>query len=105
MKKGEKVEDMFERFSSIVNNLEALGKKMVEGDIISKILMSMGPEWDSKINAIQESKDTNKISYDELRGNLMTYEVTHLNKLGGGDERRRSHLRLVLPPRRKKPWR
>ena len=80
MKQGEKVEAMFERLSNIINTLDTLGRKFAEGDVIRKILRSMTPEWDSKINAIQEAKDKNKLSFDELRGNLMAYEITHLNK-------------------------
>ena len=93
MKQGEKVEDMFERLSSIINALDALGRKFAEGDVIRKILRSMTPEWESKINAIQEAKDTNKLSFEELRGNLITYEITHLNKSSFVEDRKKIALK------------
>ena len=36
--------------------------------------------WDPKVTAIQEAKDTKKLSIDELMGSLMTHELTLKNK-------------------------
>ena len=41
MKDGEKVEDMLGRFSNNVTNLNLLGKKMTEKEIVNKILRSL----------------------------------------------------------------
>jgi len=95
MKEEEKVDDMFERFSSIINNLDALGKSISEGEIVRKILRSLTPEWESKMNAIQESKDTNKLSYDELRGNLVTYEATQLSRKRTVNEKKKIALKAT----------
>ncbi len=39
MKDGERIEEMFERFSKIINSLDSLGKPYEAGDIVRKILM------------------------------------------------------------------
>ena len=96
MKQGEGIEEMFERFSTIINNLDALGKSYNEGDIVRKVLKSLTPEWESKVNAIQEAHDTNKMTVDQLRGNLITYETTHLSKIRRGDDRKKISLKATI---------
>ncbi|VFQ74023.1 unnamed protein product [Cuscuta campestris] len=55
MKKGEKIDDMFDRFSKIINDLHALKKTYANKDFVRKILRSLTPEWRSKADAIYES--------------------------------------------------
>ena len=81
MKEEENIDEMFERFSNIVNTLDALGKVYTDRELVRKILRSLTKEWQSKVAAIQEGRDLNSMSYDDLRGNLITYETTFLNKL------------------------
>ncbi|VFQ92078.1 unnamed protein product [Cuscuta campestris] len=79
MKENELVEDMFERFSNIVNDLDMLGKTLTDKELVRKILRSLTKEWESKVNSIYEGRDYNVITYDGLRGNLITYETNHLS--------------------------
>ncbi|VFR01408.1 unnamed protein product [Cuscuta campestris] len=79
IKENELVEDMFERFSNIVNDLDMLGKTFTDKELVRKILRSLTKEWESKVNSIYEGQDYNVITYDGLRGNLMTYETNHLS--------------------------
>ncbi|XP_075079406.1 uncharacterized protein LOC142164766 [Nicotiana tabacum] len=53
MKEGESIEEMFARFSKIISDLKAFGKPYSSGD---------------------------QLSYDELRGELVAFEKTHLEK-------------------------
>ncbi|XP_070023299.1 uncharacterized protein [Nicotiana sylvestris] len=55
MKEGESIEEMFARFRKIIS------------DIKTKVITL-------------ESQDLNKLSYDELRGELIAFEKTHLKK-------------------------
>ena len=77
MEKDEEIDDMFERLSTIVNNLKILGKSYSNEELVSKMLRSLTRPWSSKVSAIQESKDLSMLSYDRLRGNLIAYELTH----------------------------
>ncbi|VFQ84367.1 unnamed protein product [Cuscuta campestris] len=79
MKEHEKIEDMFDRFSKIVNDLHALKKTYTDRDLVRKILRSLTSEWRSKADAIYESIGTSNVTIDGLRGNLKTYESTILN--------------------------
>ncbi|VFR01646.1 unnamed protein product [Cuscuta campestris] len=78
MKEGEKINDMFDRFSKIINDLHALKKTYTNKDLVRKILRSLTPEWRSKADAIYESIGVSNVTIDELRGNLKTYESTIL---------------------------
>ncbi|VFQ73285.1 unnamed protein product [Cuscuta campestris] len=79
MKEHEKIDDMFDRFSKIVNDLHALKKTYTDRDLVRKILRSLTSEWQSKADAIYESIGTSNVTIDGLRGNLKTYESTILN--------------------------
>ncbi|VFQ86435.1 unnamed protein product [Cuscuta campestris] len=68
MKENELVEDMFGRFSNIVNDLDMLGKTLTDKELVRKILRSLTKEWESKVNSIYEGRDYNVITYDGLRG-------------------------------------
>ncbi|VFQ69256.1 unnamed protein product [Cuscuta campestris] len=78
MKEGEKINDMFDRFSKIINDLHALKKTYANKDLVRKILRSLTPEWRSKADAIYESIGVSNVTIDGLRGNLKTYESTIL---------------------------
>ncbi|VFQ95651.1 unnamed protein product [Cuscuta campestris] len=79
MKENELVEDMFGRFSNIINDLDMLGKTLTDKELVRKILRSLTKEWESKVNSIYEGRDYNVVTYDGLRGNLITYETNHLS--------------------------
>ncbi|VFR01312.1 unnamed protein product [Cuscuta campestris] len=79
MKEHEKIDDMFDRFSKIVNDLHALKNTYTDRDLVRKIQRSLTSEWRSKADAIYESITTSNVTIDGLRGNLKTYESTILN--------------------------
>ncbi|VFQ66185.1 unnamed protein product [Cuscuta campestris] len=78
MKEGEKIDDIFDRFSKIMNDLHALKKTYANKDLVRKILRSLTPKWRSKADAIYESIGVSNVTIDGLRGNLKTYEYTIL---------------------------
>ncbi|VFQ60210.1 unnamed protein product [Cuscuta campestris] len=67
MKEHEKIDDMFDRFSKIVNDLHALKKTYTDRDLVRKILRSLTSEWRSKADAIYESIGTSNVTIDSLR--------------------------------------
>ncbi|VFQ85691.1 unnamed protein product [Cuscuta campestris] len=70
MKENEKIDEIFERFSEIVNDLHALKKTYTDKELVRKILRSLTLEWRSKAEAIQESIGITNITIDGLRGFL-----------------------------------
>ncbi|CAL9097919.1 unnamed protein product [Musa textilis] len=78
MAPSETIDDMFSCFSNVINSLKALGKCFSDFELISKILKSLPKRWDPKVTTIQEAKDLNNLSIEELIGSLMTYEMSLL---------------------------
>ncbi|VFQ66088.1 unnamed protein product [Cuscuta campestris] len=78
MKANESIDSYFEIFSNIINNLDTLGKHYTDHDLVRKILRCMTLEWKSEVRAISEGRDYNTLTYDTLRGKLLTYETSTL---------------------------
>ncbi|MED6215520.1 hypothetical protein PIB30_114435 [Stylosanthes scabra] len=66
-----------------------LGKEFSEEEIVDKVLWSFTPKWDRKITAIEEGRNFNTLTYDQLRGNLLAYEVKYLNHQGEEKEKKK----------------
>ncbi|VFQ89179.1 unnamed protein product [Cuscuta campestris] len=89
MKENESIDSYFERFSTIINNLDTLGKYYTDHELVRKIMRCMTLEWKSEVNAITKGRDYNVLTYDTLRAKLLTYETTTPH-LRGEDKRRKS---------------
>ncbi|XP_075086235.1 uncharacterized protein LOC142168956 [Nicotiana tabacum] len=79
MKDGESIEEIFSRFSKILGGLKSFGRPIKSGEQVRKILRSLSTIWKPKVITL-ECQDLEKMSYDELRGNLIAFEKTHLDK-------------------------
>ncbi|XP_070032862.1 uncharacterized protein [Nicotiana tomentosiformis] len=79
MKDGESVEEMFSRLSKILGDLKSFGRPIRSGERFRKILRSLPTIWQPKVIAL-ECQDLDKMSYDELRGDLIAFEKTHLDR-------------------------
>ncbi|XP_070035725.1 intracellular protein transport protein USO1-like [Nicotiana tomentosiformis] len=76
MKEGKTIQEMYTRFTTLTNVLKSLGRTLLEEDKVEKILTRVLPvSWESKITAIQESKNIETLKLDELIGNLNAYEL------------------------------
>ncbi|MBA0747572.1 hypothetical protein Gogos_004479 [Gossypium gossypioides] len=70
---------MSDRFTHIINGIKALRKTYPNMDMVKKVLNSLPTSWEAKVTVIEESKDLNSLSLDELIGSLLTHEM-RLNK-------------------------
>lgn len=75
MQDDESVSEMLLRFCCIINELKCLGKEYPNSYLNWKILSNLPSSWDAKVVAIETAKDLAKLSFDELMGNLLTYEM------------------------------
>ncbi|XP_075095130.1 uncharacterized protein LOC142173439 [Nicotiana tabacum] len=73
MKDDASIQDMHTRFTSIINELHYLGEIIPRNKLVRKILSVLPGSWESKVNAITEAKDLQKLTIDKLIGNLKTY--------------------------------
>ncbi|XP_075087759.1 uncharacterized protein LOC142169752 [Nicotiana tabacum] len=71
MNKGETIQEMYTRFTTLTNELKYLERIIPKEDRVEKILTRVLPvTWEKKITAIQESKNIASLPLDELIGNL-----------------------------------
>ena len=75
MHHDETIAQMFSRFTTITNDLNALGKSFTSTELVNKILRSLPKAFQSKVVAIREARDLSKLSIEELMGSLMTHEI------------------------------
>lgn len=74
MKSGESASDYLSRTMTIANKMRIHGEKMEDVTIIEKILRSMTPKFNFVVCSIEESKDIDALSIDELQGSLLVHE-------------------------------
>nr|XP_009622274.1 uncharacterized protein LOC104113718 [Nicotiana tomentosiformis] len=70
MKDDKSIQDMYTHFTSIINELHSLGEIIPRNKHVRKILSVLPGSWDSKVNAITEAKDLQKLTIDELIGEI-----------------------------------
>ena len=75
MKEDEYIVAYFLRVDEIVNTMRGLGEKVENTTLVQKILKSLPMRFDPKVLALEERKDLDKLSMDELHGILTTYEM------------------------------
>ncbi|XP_073057377.1 uncharacterized protein [Primulina eburnea] len=74
IKAGETMNEFDERFSSLVNELSALGKDFGNREIVLKVMRALPREWDVKTMAMRASRDLNKLELYDLFSDLKAYE-------------------------------
>ena len=86
MEEDESLDEFYAKLKDIVNSTFNLRETIPEPKIVRKVLRSLLDRFHSKITAIEESKDIDKIPLTELVGNLQTYELglSRIGKSGKG---------------------
>lgn len=72
---------MSNKFTTIVNEWNALGEKYPTHERIKKILRSLPKIWRPKVISIIEAKDLKILAMDELIGSLKVYEQEMMDEL------------------------
>lgn len=74
MKVGENVTDYFTRVMSVANKMRTYGEQMKDVTIVEKILRSLTDKFNYIVCSIEESKDIDELSIDELQSSLIVHE-------------------------------
>ncbi|KAH0715204.1 hypothetical protein KY284_008109 [Solanum tuberosum] len=74
MKEGETVTSYCTRTMEISNKMRFNGLKLNDVTIVEKILRSLSPKYDYVVCSIEESKDIDALSLDELQSSLLVHE-------------------------------
>ena len=72
MEEDESFDEFYAKLKDIVNSAFNLGETIPEPKIVRKVPISLPKRFHTKITAIEESKDIDKIPLTELVGNLQT---------------------------------
>jgi len=76
MKDDESIEEMYSRFQTLVYGLQILKKSYAVSGHVSKILRSLLARWRLKVTAIEEAKDLNTLSVEDLVGSLKVHKIS-----------------------------
>ncbi|KAL4353097.1 hypothetical protein GQ457_06G014620 [Hibiscus cannabinus] len=105
MKGGESVQDFLSRVAEIVNKMRSYGETINDQTIVAKILRSLTPKFDHVVAAIEESKDLDTFTFDELMGSLQSHEA-RLNRSEEKAEDKAFHGKgEALPQKNEQKWR
>ena len=74
MKEKENMQECLSRISSTVQQMRTLGEEIKESQVVSKVLRSLTKKYDHVVAAIEESKDMETYTFDELKGSLHSHE-------------------------------
>ncbi|XP_021995970.1 uncharacterized protein LOC110893158 [Helianthus annuus] len=75
MREGESIEDYFNRTILIVNQLRMNEESISEQRIVEKILRSLTRNYESVVITVEETKNLENISTEELMGILQSHEL------------------------------
>jgi len=74
-KDDEDIETMYSRFQTLVFGLQILKKSFVASDHVNKILRSLLAKLRPKMTSIEEVKNLNTLSIEDLISSLMFHEI------------------------------
>ena len=92
MAEGITIQEMHTWFTDIINEIYSLGEIIPNRKAVRKLLSVLPESWESKVEAITEARDLDKLVMDELIGNLMTYELKKKRRKGNWRQNKREEL-------------
>ncbi|KAL0404276.1 UNVERIFIED_CONTAM: Retrovirus-related Pol polyprotein from transposon RE1 [Sesamum radiatum] len=73
MKENEFISNYFTRILVVVNQMKQLGEKLTDVRVVEKILCSLNAKFNHMVVAIEEAKNIESMSIDELNGLLIAH--------------------------------
>jgi gag-polypeptide of LTR copia-type len=74
MNKKKTMQVFLSSVQTVVNQIRVFGDTMEEKIVVAKVLRSLTLKFDHVVAVIEESKNLNTYSFDELMGSLQTHE-------------------------------
>ena len=86
MKESENVEEYFTRVLAITNQMRSNGEVMADSKVVEKILRTLSEKFMYVVVSIEESKDIESITLDELQSSLVVHEQKFKKSDRGDDQ-------------------
>lgn len=86
MKEPESIEEYFTRVLAITNQMRSNGETMTDSKVVEKILRTLSERFMYVVVSIEESKDTESITLDELQSSLVVHEQKFKKTERGDDQ-------------------
>ncbi|XP_057489680.1 uncharacterized protein LOC130775574 [Actinidia eriantha] len=74
MKTGEGVSEYFARVLTVANKMRTYGEQMQDVTVVEKTLRLLTEKFNYVVCSIEESKDIDELSIDELQSSLIVHE-------------------------------
>ncbi|XP_019451740.1 PREDICTED: uncharacterized protein LOC109353833 [Lupinus angustifolius] len=80
MDEQESIAEYLNRLRSLINQMKGCGETLIEQYVVEKILRTLHPKFDHVVAVIEEAKDLDNLSVDELQGSLEVHEQRFMER-------------------------
>ncbi|KAM5569751.1 hypothetical protein ABKV19_016986 [Rosa sericea] len=74
MKDDELLNDYLTKLTDVINQMKSYGEKISDRRMVEKLLLSLSQKYDTIVNVIEETKDLDSLTIEELKGSIKAFD-------------------------------